>query len=202
MALGAYRQRCALVAVAALLLAIAFFTGGYFVPRLVHKTLKSMICSSGSLLLDQKAVHSLFIAARLAESVIVDSENSTTFSIWQDTNAEGAPPMYMNFHVWNITNPDEWLAGAKPILEDIGPYAYKQSRVKLNVTFEQNGTIARYWLWVRIQESLMIIASLLFELSITRFFICLYSVSEMCDPVTSLTHSAEVLQLYARGLWC
>lgn len=57
--------------------------------------------------------------------------------------------MFMNFHVWNITNPAEWLAGAKPILVDIGPYCYRQSRVKLNATFEQNGTFAKYWLWVR-----------------------------------------------------
>lgn len=80
---------------------------------------------------------------------MVDSFNSSTYDIWQDTNSPDAPPLYMNFHVFNITNPDEWLAGAKPVLVDIGPYAYVQHRVKLNVTFNENGTLVSYYMWVR-----------------------------------------------------
>lgn len=39
MGLGAYRERCALVAVATLLMAATFVLGGYFLPVLVHKTI-------------------------------------------------------------------------------------------------------------------------------------------------------------------
>lgn len=41
-------------------------------------------------------------------------------------------PMEFHIHIFNITNPDEVMKGAKPHLKDIGPYVYKWVEFILN----------------------------------------------------------------------
>ena len=41
-----------------------------------------------------------------------------------DTFEEMPVPIRMQYWVWNIVNPDEFLNGAKPIMEQRGPYTY------------------------------------------------------------------------------
>ncbi|CAG7817229.1 unnamed protein product, partial [Allacma fusca] len=47
-------------------------------------------------------------------------------------------PIYMKFTFFNVTNPEEVIRGAKPIVEEIGPYVYEEKRRKivLNVNDE------------------------------------------------------------------
>ncbi|KAK0166886.1 hypothetical protein PV327_004357 [Microctonus hyperodae] len=54
------------------------------------------------------------------------------------------PPVVprMNIYIYNVTNADEFLNnGAKPILEELGPYIYIQKWDKTNVVFNGNGTV-------------------------------------------------------------
>ena len=43
-------------------------------------------------------------------------------------------PVYMNFMFFNVTNPDDMKNGSKPIVNEIGPYVYKEVRKKQHVT--------------------------------------------------------------------
>ena len=57
-------------------------------------------------------------------------------------------PLYMAFHMYNVVNPDEIVKnGAKPILEEIGPFVYIETREKQNITISSDGcsvTAAQY----------------------------------------------------------
>jgi len=44
-------------------------------------------------------------------------------------------PIYLNFHTFDVTNPDEVEAGALPIFKENGPYAYRERRLKVDVEF-------------------------------------------------------------------
>lgn len=47
----------------------------------------------------------------------------------------------MNFYLFNLVNPNEFLLGSKPVFEEVGPFVYDEKRIKENVTFN-NGTIS------------------------------------------------------------
>lgn len=40
-------------------------------------------------------------------------------------------PIYLVFYVHNVTNPDEVEAGFTPKLQEVGPYSFRQQRLKL-----------------------------------------------------------------------
>eukprot|EP00736_Rhodelphis_marinus_P002156 Rmarinus@m.25929 len=42
---------------------------------------------------------------------------------------------YMRFYLWNITNTEEFLAGEKPVLQEVGPYSYRQYIDRFDVEF-------------------------------------------------------------------
>ncbi|XP_062868043.1 lysosome membrane protein 2 [Trichomycterus rosablanca] len=64
------------------------------------------------------------------------TEGSRVFQSWKNP----PPPVFMEFFFFNVTNPDEFMAGAKPRLTHMGPYTYREYRPKENVTFVENGT--------------------------------------------------------------
>ncbi|XP_040822664.1 lysosome membrane protein 2 isoform X1 [Ochotona curzoniae] len=49
-------------------------------------------------------------------------------------------PVYTQFYFFNVTNPEEILRGEKPLLEEVGPYTYREIRNKENIKFGENGT--------------------------------------------------------------
>ncbi|KAF7661125.1 hypothetical protein LDENG_00268590 [Lucifuga dentata] len=67
---------------------------------------------------------------------IVLTEGSRVFESWKNP----PPPVFMEFFFFNFTNMDEFLAGAKPVLTQVGPYTYREYRYKTNVTMVENGT--------------------------------------------------------------
>uniref|UniRef100_A0A8C8IRW2 Uncharacterized protein n=1 Tax=Oncorhynchus tshawytscha TaxID=74940 RepID=A0A8C8IRW2_ONCTS len=64
------------------------------------------------------------------------TEGSRVFETWKNP----PPPVFMQYFFFNVTNPDEFLVGAKPIVSQVGPYTYREYRPKENVTFVDNGT--------------------------------------------------------------
>uniref|UniRef100_A0A4W4FD07 Scavenger receptor class B, member 1 n=1 Tax=Electrophorus electricus TaxID=8005 RepID=A0A4W4FD07_ELEEL len=64
------------------------------------------------------------------------TESSRVFNTWKNP----PPPVYMEFFFFNVTNPQEFLGGAKPRVTHMGPYTYREYRPKDNVSFVDNGT--------------------------------------------------------------
>ncbi|XP_062868044.1 lysosome membrane protein 2c [Trichomycterus rosablanca] len=92
-----------------------------------------IIIAGISLVLGQ--VFQKFLYNRIKTEVVL--ENGTdAFAVWQDP----PPPVYMQFYFFNLTNPDEVLAGEKPAVLELGPYTYREYRPMEGVTFLDNDT--------------------------------------------------------------
>ncbi|XP_062291265.1 lysosome membrane protein 2-like [Scomber scombrus] len=72
---------------------------------------------------------------RLKKELIL-VEGSRVFESWK----RPPPPVYMQYFFFNVTNPDEIAAGEKPVLNQVGPYTYREYRYKDNVSMVENGT--------------------------------------------------------------
>ncbi|NXY91127.1 SCRB1 protein, partial [Alcedo cyanopectus] len=64
--------------------------------------------------------------------------NSMSFSMWKDIPV----PFYMSVYFFEVLNPKEVLKGAKPALNQRGPYVYREYRYKTNITFHDNDTVS------------------------------------------------------------
>lgn len=49
------------------------------------------------------------------------TENSRVLDGWINP----PPPVYMQYYFFNVTNSEEVMMGAKPIVSQIGPYTYR-----------------------------------------------------------------------------
>ncbi|XP_063919829.1 protein peste-like [Zophobas morio] len=113
---------------------------------------------SGSVLLQNKflfCVSLLFSICGLAFtclwSVIFDSlltlrEGSLLYKYWKDIPVE----LKTDFYFFNWTNPEDFYnLSAKPRFEEIGPYTFWQSEKKVNISWNDNGTVTfrveKYW---------------------------------------------------------
>ena len=60
------------------------------------------------------------------------------------------------YFLWNITNPHEYLAGSQaPVLEEVGPYYYKNYQKNYNVEFSRNKTMVDFdyvYFWDYVQS--------------------------------------------------
>lgn len=45
-------------------------------------------------------------------------------------------PVYLNFYIFNVTNPDDVELGQSPVLEEVGPYVYWEKQQKFNPVTE------------------------------------------------------------------
>ncbi|XP_064114979.1 lysosome membrane protein 2-like isoform X1 [Macrobrachium nipponense] len=54
------------------------------------------------------------------------------------------PPItpHLRMYFFNLTNEKEFLAGSKPVLQEVGPYCYREHWEKINVKFHDNGTVS------------------------------------------------------------
>jgi len=67
----------------------------------------------------------------------LDNENEFLASVYIRTMVK---PI-MKFYFFNLTNPEEFLNGATPVLNEVGPFAYKAKLVKENVRWINDGLI-------------------------------------------------------------
>ncbi|NXE53472.1 SCRB1 protein, partial [Casuarius casuarius] len=64
--------------------------------------------------------------------------SSIAFSMWKDIPV----PFYLSVHFFEVMNPQEVLQGAKPVVNERGPYVYREFRYKTNITFHDNDTVS------------------------------------------------------------
>ena len=69
------------------------------------------------------------------------SESSSTFDSFKNPPAD----IYMKFYFFNLTNAEDVMVnGSKPQFTEIGPYSYKNMRVKSNIEFSSDGVEISY----------------------------------------------------------
>lgn len=72
---------------------------------------------------------------RLKKEIVL-VEGSRVFESWKTP----PPPVYMEFFFFNVTNVDAFLGeGAKPVVNQVGPYTYREYRYKDNVSMVEDG---------------------------------------------------------------
>ncbi|XP_068190453.1 lysosome membrane protein 2-like isoform X2 [Antennarius striatus] len=72
---------------------------------------------------------------RLKKEIVLVS-GSKVFESWKTP----PPPVFMEFFFFNVTNVDEFLEGAKPQVQQVGPYTYREYRYKENVSAVENAS--------------------------------------------------------------
>ncbi|GIY53884.1 hypothetical protein CDAR_87022 [Caerostris darwini] len=72
---------------------------------------------------------------------LVLKEDSETYKYWKDVPV----PIYIHFYFFNVTNCEEiWDLTNKPVLEELGPYTFRESREKVNITWNEDNSTVSY----------------------------------------------------------
>jgi len=71
-------------------------------------------------------------------SQLVLSPTSGSFPMWSVLPA----PMIASMYLFHVLNPEEFSAGAKPMLEERGPYVFTEQHYKTNIVWNDNGTVS------------------------------------------------------------
>ncbi|MFH4978760.1 hypothetical protein AB6A40_005469 [Gnathostoma spinigerum] len=81
------------------------------------------------------------INSNLVLSASVDGRPSQSAFLWANPPTENT----LNFYIFNVTNHDEIVyQGAKPSLQQVGPFAVRETEEKRKVTFSENGENVSY----------------------------------------------------------
>jgi len=80
-----------------------------------------------------------FIHKGLIENRLIKSSQSKGFAKWQSNNPRtGVDPEFFYAYLFNVTNPDEIMEGAKPILQEVGPFIYTVNECKFDTAFSED----------------------------------------------------------------
>lgn len=95
-----------------------------------------------------------FIFNQQLQKQLVLSGSSRSYNLWRQTPI----PMYIDFYMFNWTNPEETLnKKALPHFVELGPYVFKEDREKVNVVWNNNGTVTfkqiRKWVFLPDQSA-------------------------------------------------
>ncbi|XP_066544867.1 scavenger receptor class B member 1 isoform X2 [Amia ocellicauda] len=80
----------------------------------------------------------IIVDQQIAKNVRIDPSSSMSYTMWKDIPV----PFFMSVYFFNVLNPDEVLLGEKPMVEQRGPYVYREFRQKSNITFHANSTVS------------------------------------------------------------
>jgi len=117
------------------------------------------------------------IYQRILQSQLVLSEGTVSYKAWKETPI----PLYTKFYFFDMLNVEDFeLNHANPVVEERGPYTFRQVEKKVNITHHSNGTISyrRIKFWY-------------FDLSL--------SVGNLTDTVTTLNMPAVGAAEFAKG---
>jgi len=78
------------------------------------------------------------IEEAIADQITVPTEDDDDYEEWLSNANKDAVPFYSNFHMWNLTNPLEYLAGETPVYNEVGPYVFREYTTKYNVRFSDD----------------------------------------------------------------
>lgn len=81
------------------------------------------------------------------ESVVIDNENAPSYEVWQ-TNAAGEGlehvSVHYNVYLFDIQNAEEAIQGERPVLVEVGPYAYDEYYNKIDISWTDHGDTVSY----------------------------------------------------------
>lgn len=74
---------------------------------------------------------------------LVLKPDSSGYAAWKAPGKEPSVPIYMQFFVFDVVNFEEVRKGQKPLVEQKGPYSYREYREKQNITWDgKNSTVS------------------------------------------------------------
>jgi len=76
----------------------------------------------------------------LDEELVVDSYDDPLYDEWLTNEDHDDPPEYYVIYGFNMTNLDAVLAGARPNVQEVGPYVYRTTKRKIDVIFGDDGS--------------------------------------------------------------
>ena len=81
------------------------------------------------------------------EAVVIDSRDAESFKPWQRNTRDGDTKIHYDLYYFHITNPNEILTGSKPVVTEMGPYAYSEYYVKFDISWHDDGDKVSYNTW-------------------------------------------------------
>merc|ERR1719189_2826889 len=92
--------------------------------------------------------HQLF--NNIINSQVVIKEGTASYAAWKETPI----PVLTKFYFFDMLNPQELFHNhEKPILEERGPYTFREAQRKVNMVWHSNGTVSyqreKYWYFDR-----------------------------------------------------
>ncbi|XP_026571978.1 scavenger receptor class B member 1 isoform X2 [Pseudonaja textilis] len=94
-----------------------------------------LLCLGFGLLLLQTVP--ALLRQQVAKNTIIDPK-SAMFTLWKELPV----PFFISFYFMEVMNSKDILLGAKPIVQQRGPYVYREYREKKNITFHSNKTVS------------------------------------------------------------
>lgn len=83
------------------------------------------------------------IQDKINEKLVLNPD-STGYAAWKAPGKEPGVPIYMQFFIFDVVNFKEVQQGAKPYLEQKGPYSYREYREKQNITWDSENSTVSY----------------------------------------------------------
>ncbi|XP_026210998.1 scavenger receptor class B member 1 isoform X5 [Anabas testudineus] len=75
---------------------------------------------------------------QVVKNTVLDPKNEFSYTMWRDVPV----PFFMAVYFFHVVNPKEILNGEKPMVEQRGPYVYRKTIQKDNITFHPNNTVS------------------------------------------------------------
>ena len=82
----------------------------------------------------------------IRQEVVIDSTSANSYDTWQSNIYGKGKKREINYqlYIFNVQNPVKALAGEKPILVQIGPYAFNQYFNKFDIKWTDDGDTVQY----------------------------------------------------------